>query len=123
MFRLCLLACGAAAISTETLVDDVDATLRSGRSTFAVAPRRGDYVILDARGPLASLGALARPVGGVPLGELGRGAYAWRTVHGDVIVGPTAEPYSERTVPADDHSSKAEATLLRAAKRALEAVG
>ena len=99
--------------------DAVDATLRSGRSTFAVAPRRGDYVILDARGPLASLGALARPVGGVPLGELGRGAYAWRTVHGDVIVGPTAEPYSERTVPADDHSSKAEATLLRAAKRAL----
>ena len=70
-------------------------------------------------GPLASLGALARPVGGVPLGELGRGAYAWRTVHGDVVVGPTAEPYSERTVPADDHSSKAEATLLRAAKRAL----
>ena len=99
--------------------DAVDATLRSGRSTFAVAPRRGDYVILDARGPLASLGALARPVGGVPLGELGRGAYAWRTVHGDVIVGPTAEPYSERTVPADDHSSKAEAILLRAAKRAL----
>ena len=99
--------------------DAVDATLRAGRSTFAVAPRRGDYVILDARGPLASLGALARPVGGVPLGELGRGAYAWRTVHGDVIVGPTAEPYSERTVPADDHSSKAEATLLRAAKRAL----
>jgi thiamine kinase-like enzyme len=99
--------------------DAVDATLRAGRSTFAVAPRRGDYVILDARGPLASLGALARPVGGVPLGELGRGAYAWRTVHGDVIVGPTAEPYSERTVPADDHSSEAEATLLRAAKRAL----
>ena len=49
--------------------DAVDATLRAGRSTFAVAPRRGDYVILDARGPLASLGALARPVGGVPLGD------------------------------------------------------
>ena len=32
MFRLCLLACGAAAISTETLVDDVDATLRSALS-------------------------------------------------------------------------------------------
>ena len=29
MFRLCLLAWGAAAISTDAIVDDVDATLRS----------------------------------------------------------------------------------------------
>ena len=62
--------------------DAVDATLRAGRPTFAVAPRRGDYVILDARGPLASLGALARRVGGAS-SAVGRGAYAWRTVHGD----------------------------------------
>ena len=31
MFRLCLLACGAAAISTDAIVDDVDA-LRSALS-------------------------------------------------------------------------------------------
>ena len=40
--------------------DAVDDAAR-GPLTFAVAPRRGDCVILDARGPLASLGALARP--------------------------------------------------------------
>ena len=32
MFRLCLLAWGAAAISTDAIVDDVDATLRSALS-------------------------------------------------------------------------------------------
>ena len=32
MFRLCLLAAGAAAISTDAIVDDVDATLRSALS-------------------------------------------------------------------------------------------
>jgi glycerol-3-phosphate dehydrogenase len=98
--------------------DDVDSTLRGRRPPkFEVAPRRGDFVVLGA-----SDLSIACPVGGVPLGEWGRGAYAWRTVHGDVIVGPTAEPYAGRTVPADDRSATAEAALLRTARRALGVV-
>ena len=64
MFRLCLLACGAAAISTETLVDDVDATLRSAlshlRENLKVDVRPADAARLKAAPNLIKLLATAR---------------------------------------------------------------
>ena len=64
MFRLCLLAWGAAAISTETLVDDVDATLRSAlshlREHLKVDIRAADAARLKEAPNLVKLLATAR---------------------------------------------------------------
>ena len=64
MFRLCLLAWGAAAISTETLVDDVDATLRSAlshlRENLKVDVRPAELALLKAAPNLIKLLATAR---------------------------------------------------------------
>ena len=64
MFRLCLLAAGAAAISTDVIVDDVDATLRSAlshlREHLKVDVRPADAARLKDAPNLVRLLATAR---------------------------------------------------------------
>ena len=64
MFRLCLLAAGAAAISTDAIVDDVDATLHSAlrhlRETLKLDVRPADAARLKEAPNLVKLLAAAR---------------------------------------------------------------
>jgi hypothetical protein len=88
-----------------------EAAAEAKAATFEVAPRRGDYLIygaVDAAGDVCAV-----PVGGVPLRSGGRGPYLWRTVHGDLVCGPTNHP-AARPNPggrgalppaADDHQA------------------
>ena len=64
MFRLCLLAAGAAAISTDAIVDDVDGTLRSAlshlRENLKVDVRPAELALLKEAPNLVRLLATAR---------------------------------------------------------------
>ena len=75
----------------ETCSYRVEALAGHERPRFDVAPLRGDY---DIYGPAG--GGPRLPLGGAPSGK-GRGVYAWTTVFGDVVVGPTFESVDERT--------------------------
>ena len=92
--------------------DEVE-RLGSGSAAFAVAPVRGDYHIY---GPRAD--APAAPLGGAP-GARGRGPYCWTTVHGDVVVGPTAYAAGDARRLAGAPSAASAASLAACAARAL----
>jgi len=89
---------GLWADSVDALTDSSEGPTAAGTTataataTLEVAPRRGDYLIYGAidEGGSSPVGVV--PLGGVPLPSGGRGPYLWRTVHGDLVCGPTNEP-------------------------------
>lgn len=84
---------------------------------FAIKPRRGDYVLFEE----------AAELGGTPLGQVptasSRGLYVWRSVHGVVACGPTAEEVDERHMPPSDTDPCVSERLRQAAVRAVPALG
>jgi len=100
---------GLWADSVDTLTHSRESTAgaagtQTTSAALEVAPRRGDYLIYGASSEEGSsskntVGVV--PVGGVPLPSGGRGPYLWRTVHGDLVCGPTNEPV-HRPSPAPD---------------------
>ena len=76
---------------------------------FAIRPRRGDYVLFDETAALGDT-----PIGQVA-SEVSRGAYVWRSVHGVVSCGPTAEPVSERATPPSPTTASVRDALVAAA--------
>ena len=64
----------------------------AGHCSFAIRPRRGEYLVLDKR--LAGL--VNRPIFPTPT-PLTKGVTVTPTVDGNVLVGPTSEPINEKT--------------------------
>jgi len=80
---------------------------------FAIRPRRGDFILFEAGAVMGDM-----PLGGVPSAK-GRGVYVWRSVHGVVAVGPTAEEVAERATPPSATTDSVREALRAAAIRAI----
>lgn len=85
-------------------------------SPFRIQPRRGDFVLFDD--PHRALGLKDMPVGQVP-SATSRGVYVWRSVHGVVACGPTAEDVEEREMPPRSTRAAVSEALRDAAIRAV----
>ena len=83
---------------------------------FGIRPRRGDYVVFDGDAALGDT-----PIGGVP-SPTSRGVYVWRSVHGVVACGPTAEEVTERSTPPRATDEGVRAALRDAAITAVPAL-
>jgi glycerol-3-phosphate dehydrogenase len=78
--------------------DHVEALVRP--SPFAIKPRKGQFVIFDK--PAAKL--LRSIILPVP-NERTKGVVLFRTIYGNLAIGPTAEETDERENPATDYAS------------------
>ena len=101
-----------------------------GGSPFEIRPRRGDFVLFDepratttAAGASSAAGASCAALGSMPVGgapsETSRGVYIWRSVHGVLACGPTAEEVGERATPPTPTSESVRRALHAAAAAAL----
>ena len=80
---------------------------------FGIRPRRGDFVLFDESARLGKM-----PLGQVPTAT-SRGLYTWRSVHGVIACGPTAEEVSERATPPTATDGTVREALRAAAIRAV----
>ncbi|KAK3240770.1 hypothetical protein CYMTET_49413 [Cymbomonas tetramitiformis] len=66
-----------------------------GGPGFEIRPRKGQYVVYSA----PSFPLLTRPIQPVP-SQRTKGVFLFPSVHGNIVVGPTAEDVTEREMPA-----------------------
>ena len=85
---------------------------------FAIRPRRGDFILFDESAG-AAIGDT--PIGGPP-SATSRGPYVWRSAHGVIACGPTAEEVSERVTPPSPTDPAVREALRQAATRAIPAL-
>ena len=88
---------------------------------FAIKPRRGDFVLFDQATSAAALEGDA-PLGQVP-SATSRGVYVWKSVHGVLACGPTAEDVDERVTPPRATDARVRGALAAAAAATVPALG
>ena len=109
--------------------DDLERLHRS--PPFAIRPRRGDFVLLDEETEketenetdrTEASATAARVVGQIPVGQVpsatSRGVYVWRSAHGVLACGPTAEDVEARDTPPSETTPTVRQQLHAAAIKA-----
>ena len=87
---------------------------------FIIKPRRGDFILFDESTSHTALqsGESGIPIGQVP-NETSRGVYLWKSIHGVLACGPTAEDVEERSTPPLPTDPKVASKLHEAATKVI----